>query len=375
MLAGLVVGIVTGERGGRSSRVVGARVGCRRRDHRGDRHAPADARRRRAGRVRAARHRGHAARAARARSLAAVGADPRPRRRGRARHPHRRSRRHPVQFERARPRRPADDGRSRDDCRRKASAVRPRVGRRRAPAPAVERGRGGHAPGLARTAHRLRRTLEVAARGRHAARDRVARRPPCPRAARPARQHRETRGAPWLRLTRARRPRAARRLPPRRHPRGPRLGHRAVPGRGPLSSGRGVRRERGVRPRAVRAAAAPARALRPARGRPRRAGAVRHHDPVGAVGAPRHRDDVDRAARRLSRSSHRRAPGPRVGRDRVARRRPVPPALGRLPALLRRQPRHRGAGAADHRAAPRSRSGCARCSASPPPRRSASPRC
>ena len=95
---------------------------------------------------------------------------------------------------------------------------------------------------------------------------------PCrSRAARPARQHREARGA--------------RVAPTHSQPvdrallAGFLLGDtRGVPDDvteqfravGPLSSGRGVRRERRVRLGAVRAAAAPARAVRPARGRPRR---------------------------------------------------------------------------------------------------------
>ena len=77
----------------------------------------------------------------------------------------------------------------------------------------------------------------------------------------------------------------------------------------------------------------------------------------------------------LPRPAHRRAARARARRDRAAARRPVPAALGRLPALVRREPRHRAAGAPDHRAAPRPAAGCARCSASPPPRRSGSRRC
>ena len=149
----------------------------------------------------------------------------------------------------------------------------------------------------------------------------------------------------------------------------------AVPGRRPHPPDRGLGGERRVRARALRAAAPPARA---ARARARGAGVadrVRHHDPMGAVGAPGHRDGRARAGGRAPRPSRGGRAGARVGRDRAAARRPVPPAPGRVPVVVRGEPGHHAPGPPDHRAAARSRTGCARCSASPPPRRSGWRRC
>ena len=61
----------------------------------------------------------------------------------------------------------------------------------------------------------------------------------------------------------------------------------------------------------------------------RGAGAVRHDDAVGAVGAARDRDGVDRPRRRVPRASRGRAPRARARGDRAASRRSVPAALGR----------------------------------------------
>ena len=128
----------------------------------------------------------------------------------------------------------------------------------------------------------------------------------------------------------AHRPRAARRLPPRRHPGVPDDVTEQFRAAGLTHLTAVLGRERRVRPRAVRAAAAPARAARSARGRRSAVlvlfGTMTRWEPsvLRAIAMA-----VDRAARRLPRSAHRRAPGPRAGRDRAARRRPVPPALGR----------------------------------------------
>ena len=66
---------------------------------------------------------------------------------------------------------------------------------------------------------------------------------------------------------------------------------------------------------------------------------------------------------------------PRARGDRAAARRSVPRAPGGVPPVVRREPRHRAVLATDHRRGCAVRCGCARCSGSPPPRRSAWRRC
>ncbi len=237
--------------------------------------------------------------------------------------------------------------------RRRATRARERLGRhRRAPAdPLGRRIRG--AAGMVHRVGGLRRALAVEARGGGGARHRDRRRRARPRAPRPSRQRVARAGAGRVDPSAARRPRAARRLPARRHARGAADAHRAVPRRRAHAPHRGLRRERGVRAGAVRAAAPTVGAARPGRGRVRGARVLRHHDPLGAVGAAGDHDGRGRDDGGCARATdHRRAgAGPR--RDRAAARRPVPAPPGRVPAVLRCQPRHRAARASDHRASAR----------------------
>ena len=69
------------------------------------------------------------------------------------------------------------------------------------------------------------------------------------------------------------------------------------------------------------------------------AGAVRHDDPLGAVGAPSVCDGRGRDDRDVPRSPGARGAHPRACRDRAPRRRPVPRPLGRVPAVVRRRGR------------------------------------
>ena len=139
--------------------------------------------------------------------------------------------------------------------------------------------------------------------------------------------------------------RAARRVPARRHPRPARRRRRRLPRRRALAPARGVGRERRVRPRARRAAAAAA----PAR---RRASSLAlavlvvfgGDDPLRAVGPARVGDGRGRAAGRVT------SGGPRAGcacspsrSSALLARRSVPGALGRLPAVVRRERRDRAA--------------------------------
>ncbi len=196
--------------------------------------------------------------------------DPRSRRRHGARHAGRRPRWHPIQHPRARAGRVARASRPDDLRGRTPSTPGDGVGGVRPAAPVVERGRGRHAAGLARAAHRLRHPVALATRGRHAARHGTARCASCTRAARRDRQRRKGRGAARVRLAPAGRPRAARGFSPRRHARRARRRHRALPRVGAHAPHRGVRRERRLRPGAVRTLAPPSRAVRPAGGRSRR---------------------------------------------------------------------------------------------------------
>ena len=239
-------------------------------------------------------------------------------------------------------------------------------------------GRVGGAPRLVRAARRLRRALAVAARGRRVPRHRArsAFAPPRAPLARVANR------SAALVLARSEhlapdRPGAARRLPARRHPRRPR--RRSPSSSAPPASptSRGLGRERRVRARAVRAAAPPARPARP-----RACGALAVLVCFGTM--TRWEPSVlraiamagRRAGRRLPRPPDRRAARARARGDRAAARRPVPPALGRLPALVRaRAWASRCSPRPITRPPPRARGGCARRSASPPPRRSASRRC
>ena len=130
----------------------------------------------------------------------------------------------------------------RDDRRRTAAAVRPRVGRRRARLQLSSAGEGVTLRGWLEplTGFDTRWKWQHAAGTLHATELLDA--APRPRAARPARQHREARGAPWLRLTRS--PSTARCSPasssatPAAFPTDVTEQFRAA---GPLASRRGVR--------------------------------------------------------------------------------------------------------------------------------------
>ena len=102
---------------------------------------------------------------------------------------------------------------------------------------------------------------------------------------------------------------------------------------------------------------------------------VRHDDPLGAVGAAGDRDGVVALLAGVPRPSDGGPARARAGRDRAAARRPVPAALGRVPAVVRREPRASRCWRARSPRGCAVRRGCARCSASPPPRRSAWRRC
>ena len=165
---------------------------------------------------------------------------------------------------------------------------------------------------------------------------------------------------------------APRRLPPRRHARRARRAHRAVPRRRPHAPHRRVGGERRVRVGVGCAAAAAARAARPGGRGVGGVGVLRHDDPVGAVGAAGDHDGGGGAGGRVPGASDRRPQGARVGGDGAAARGPVPPPPGGVPPVVRGEPGHHGAGPTDHRPVARSRRGCATCSGSPWPRRSAS---